>query len=325
MSGKAERTKPLTGERHAAGPLDHMRRASAVGFVAVALWALLALFTAGAGSVPPFQLSALTFAIGGVLGLATIALREGPGAGRALARALRLPARVWALSVGGLFGYHFCYFTALQNAPPAEASLIAYLWPLLIVLMSGLRPGVRLGAWHVAGAVAGFTGAALLVLDGAGVGMAGRLVAGAGVGHAIALVAALIWSGYSVLLPLAGKAPTDSVAGFCLVVAALSAGAHLTLETTVWPADAWAWAAVIGLGLGPVGAAFYAWDFGCRRGDIQLLGVSAYAAPVLSTVALIAAGIAEAGWQLAAATCLITLGAALAAYGSHRARPKRLT
>ncbi|MEL6481450.1 MAG: DMT family transporter, partial [Pseudomonadota bacterium] len=138
-----------------------------------------------------------------------------------------------------------------------------------------------------------------------------------------ALLCALIWSGYSVLSRVVGEAPTASVAGFCLAVAALSGLAHLALEETVWPDGALGWAAVLGLGLGPVGAAFYAWDVGCKRGDIQLLGVSAYAAPLLSTLALVLAGIAEPTSRLALAAFLITAGAGLAAWGSARAGAAR--
>ncbi len=285
--------------------------ATATGFGAVLLWALLALFTVGAGPVPPFQLTAICFLIGGLIGVADMARR-----GLDPVRVLAQPPRVWALGIVGLFGYHFFYFTALQNAPPAEAGLIAYLWPLLIVLLSGLLPGERLGAMHVAGALAGLAGAALLI--------GGRAAFGFGPGHLFgygaALLCALIWSGYSVLSRIVGNAPTHAVAGFCLAVAALSALAHLALEDTRWPAGALAWVSVLGLGLGPVGLAFYVWDIGVKRGDIQLLGVSAYAAPLLSTLVLVAAGFAEATWRLGLAAVLITAGAALASWGSARAR-----
>ncbi|MGF1551736.1 MAG: DMT family transporter [Paracoccaceae bacterium] len=284
------------------------------------LWALLALFTVGTGRVPPLQLTAMAFAVGGTIGLAAIVSRPGPTA-PALGRALAQPVRVWALGVAGLFGYHLAYFTALDNAPPAEAGLIAYLWPLLIVLFSGLLPGQRLGGLHVAGGLLGLAGAALLILGERGLSTpeAAHLP-----GYAAAIACALIWSGYSVLSRVVGEAPTDSVAGFCLVVAGLAALAHLALEATVWPEDALGWAAVLGLGLGPVGAAFYAWDHGCKRGDLQLLGVSAYAAPVLSTAALVAAGVAAPSWRLFAAAGLIALGAGLAALGSaRRARAAR--
>ena len=54
-------------------------------------------------------------------------------------------------------------------------------------------------------------------------------------------------------------------------------------------------------------------DIGMKRGDIQLLGVASYAALLLSTLALVASGIARPTWTIALAAVLITLGAALAA------------
>jgi len=38
---------------------------------------------------------------------------------------------------------------------------------------------------------------------------------------------------------------------------------------------------VVALGLGPVGLAFFTWDVGMKRGDIQMLGTLSYAAPLL--------------------------------------------
>jgi drug/metabolite transporter (DMT)-like permease len=119
------------------------RRATAIGLVAVLLWALLALLTVRTAPVPPFQLNAICFAIGGLAGLVW------SGATGGLSRLREVPPAAYLLGIGGLFGYHAFYFTALRLAPPAEASLIAYLWPLLIVLMSGLLPGERLRPGHL--------------------------------------------------------------------------------------------------------------------------------------------------------------------------------
>jgi drug/metabolite transporter (DMT)-like permease len=107
-----------------------MARATLIGFSAVAMWALLALLTDASGSMPPFQLSAICFAIGTAVGLVARLLIRAPDARE------KIPPQVWLIGVAGLFGYHFFYFTALRNAPAVEASLIAYLWPLLIVLGS---------------------------------------------------------------------------------------------------------------------------------------------------------------------------------------------
>lgn len=289
--------------------MDHAARtrATAIGFTAVLLWALLALFTVGSAPVPPLQLNAMCFAIGGALGVVWLIARGGAG------RLRGVPLRVYLFGTAGLFGYHALYFAALRLAPPAEAGLIAYLWPLLIVLFSGLLPGERLGAGHLLGALSGFAGAALIV--GAGAAFDGAALPG----YALAFACALTWSGYSVLSRRLGKIPTESVVVFCLATAILSVPLHLVFEETVAPAGALGWASVIGLGLGPVGLAFYVWDHGVKRGDIQLLGVASYAAPLLSTLILVAFGIAAPGWRLLAAALLITGGAALAARASLRA------
>ena len=281
------------------------RNATLVGFTAVLLWSLLALFTVGSAPVPPFQLAAMTFVVGGLLGLIWTMVT---GQGAAL-RSVRW--QVYAFGTAGLFGYHALYFSALRLAPAAEAGLIAYLWPLFIVLMSGFLPGERLKVLHVIGAILAFAGAALIVLRGAG-GISGEALPGLG----LAFLCALTWSAYSVMSRRFGEVPTASVTVFCLATSVLSALAHLAFEQTVWPEASVGWLSILALGLGPVGLAFYTWDFGVKRGNIQLLGVASYAAPLLSTLALVAAGITDPSAVLLISAVLITAGAALAARAS---------
>jgi drug/metabolite transporter (DMT)-like permease len=284
--------------------------ATLIGFCAVLLWSALALMTTRSGEVPPFELAAITFAIGGACGLVFAAAR-----GRL--SALAQPLRVWAVGIGGLFGYHALYFAALRRAPPADASLIAYLWPLLIVLFSAALPGERLRARHVIGALLGFAGAATLFLARGASGDPVR--EGALVGYGLALACAFVWSGYSVLSRGLKETPTDAVAGFCLATSALATVCHILFETTVIPEGAAQWAAIVGLGLGPVGLAFYVWDYGVKHGDIRVLGVAAYAAPVLSTLILVAAGVAPATPALGVACALIVGGALVATRGGRSA------
>lgn len=282
--------------------------ATVLGFGAVLMWALLALLTVRTVPVPPFQLTSMSFAIGGTLGLCWVTI-----AGEF--RSLRtVNWKIYAFGTAGLFGYHFFYFSALRLAPAAEAGLIAYLWPLLIVLLSGLLPGERLKSGHIIGGLIGFAGAAVIVTQGEA-----RFEASAGLGYGLALLCALTWSSYSVVSRKFGQTPTSSVAVFCLATALLSGIAHMCLEVTVWPVEITAWLAIIGLGIGPVGLAFFVWDVGVKRGDIQLLGVASYAAPLLSTFVLVAAGIADLTWALLVASVLITLGAVLAARASRSA------
>lgn len=280
--------------------------ATTIGFLAVLLWALLALFTVGASEVPPLQLNAVCFGIGGSIGViwTTASGRWGELKG--------IPLSVYAFGTVGLFGYHFLYFSALRAAPPAEAGLIAYLWPLLIVLFSGLLPGERLRPLHLLGAALSFAGAALIVAKGAS--FSGEH----GLGYALAQACAVTWAGYSVLSRRLGTIPSMVVTVYCLATAGLSLLAHLALEETVWPSTGMGWASMIGLGLGPVGAAFYVWDIGVKRGNIQLLGTASYAAPLLSTLVLILAGIAAPSTALVVSALLITTGAGLAAYQSRQ-------
>lgn len=282
-------------------------RATAIGFSAVLMWSLLALFTIGSAPVPPFLLNALTFGIGGMLGLVWT-LRNGIG------RLRGISWRVYAFGIVGLFGYHALYFTAFRIAPAAETGLMAYLWPLFLVLSAGLLPGEKLRPLALVGAVVAFAGAALIVL--------GRDAGGAatGTGLALGFLCALVWAGYSTLSRRLGDVPTESVTVYCLGTAVLSLAVHFAVETTVWPIGAGGWLSVLALGIGPVGLAFFTWDIGMKRGDIQLLGVASYAAPLLSTLALIAAGVTSASWTILAAAVLITAGAALAAKASAGGR-----
>ncbi|RED31245.1 EamA domain-containing membrane protein RarD [Rhodopseudomonas thermotolerans] len=278
------------------------RVATLIGLSAILMWSLLAVMTVATGTIPPFQLAAMTFAIGALAAAVGWIVR--PGA----IRALRQPPLVWAVGVGGLFGYHALYFLALRLAPPAEAGLLNYLWPLLIVLFSSLLPGERLKLHHVAGALLGLAGTVLL-FTGNGAAIERAYLPGL----AAAFVAAFVWASYSVLSRRLSAVPTDAVAGFCLATALLAALVHGLIETTVWPDGGLQWMAIVALGIGPVGAAFYAWDIGMKRGDIRVLGAASYATPLLSTAFLIVAGYARPTAALAVAALLIAGGGLLAA------------
>ena len=133
-------------------------RATLVGSGAILLWSALTLLVTFVPGVPPFQLVAVTFFIGSVVVLVKWYL-----AGQCTVERLIHPWRVWLLGIAGIFGYHAFYFAALYLAPPLEANLINYLWPLLIVLFSALLPGERLRWFHGLGALMGLAGTAILI------------------------------------------------------------------------------------------------------------------------------------------------------------------
>ncbi len=278
------------------------RTATLIGLSAIVMWSLLAVLTLATGTVPAFQLLAMSFAIGALAAASGLVAR--PGA----VRALRQPPLVWAVGVGGLFGYHALYFLALRFAPPAEAGLLNYLWPLLIVMFSALLPGERLLPHHIVGALLGLAGTVLLFVGNATAFKPAFLP-----GLGAAFLAAFVWAAYSVMSRRLKSVPTDAVAGFCLATALLAALMHAMFEVTVWPQGALQWLAILALGVGPVGAAFYAWDIGMKRGDIRVLAAASYATPLLSTSFLIIAGFARPSATLAFAAALIAGGGLIAA------------
>ena len=281
------------------------RAATLAGFAAILMWSALAVLIVATGAVPPFQLTAMTFAIGALAGAIVLAWR------RDWAFVTNMTASAWLHGVGGLFFYHALYFFALRFAPPAQAGLVNYLWPLLIVLLSGFLPDERLRFRHLIGALLGFAGTFIL--------FAGRenfaLAAQAWPGYAAAFAAAFIWAGYSVLSRVMMAAPSSAVVPFSAITALLAAICHLALETTVWPESFGAWLALLALGLGPVGIAFHLWQIGMKHGNMRLLGVMAYAAPLLSTGLLIVFDLAASSMMLIVSAILIVGGGLIAARG----------
>jgi drug/metabolite transporter (DMT)-like permease len=283
-----------------------VRASTGVGLIAVLLWASLATLTVLAKGIPPLQLEAMSFAVGA--GIGGIYLAMVPGARREL-RHLTWPAVL--LGVGGLLGFHFFYFLSLAHAPPLQANLLNYLWPLFIVLFSALLPGEqgKLRWHHIAGALLALAGAVLAITGGR---LDGASFSGAALGYGAALAAALTWACYSVLSRLFAAVPSSAVTIYCAATALGAALGHSAAEETVWPLSATQWLAVALLGLGPVGLAFYVWDYGCKHGDLRVLGAAAYFAPLLSSAMLMAFGLAEATAAIWIAASLITLGALLA-------------
>jgi drug/metabolite transporter (DMT)-like permease len=191
-----------------------------------------------------------------------------------------------------------------------------YLWPLLIVMFSALLPGERLAPHHIIGALLGLAGTVLLFAGNSGDGFAPGQVPGL----IAAFVAAFVWAAYSVMSRRLKSVPTDAVAGFCLATALLAAAVHALVEVTVWPDSLAQWLAIAALGVGPVGAAFYAWDIGMKRGDIRVLGAASYATPLFSTSFLILAGFARPSAGIAIAALLIAGGGLIAAKDMLRKR-----
>lgn len=244
----------------------------AAALAAILLWSALAWFGLALSGWPPFLLVGSALLLGALAGLPRI-------------RDWRVPPAALALGVYGLFGFHFLLFMGLRNAPPVEANLVNYLWPLLIVLLAPLfTPGLRLAARHVLAGVAGFAGAALVVTG-------GRLSLESAhlPGYAMAAGSALVWATYSLASRRFADIPSGAVGAYCLASGLAALACHALLEPRHVPAPR-DLLFLAGLGIGPMGAAFYLWDYALKRGDPRAIGALAYLTPMLSTLLLVAAG-----------------------------------
>jgi drug/metabolite transporter (DMT)-like permease len=263
---------------------------------AIALWASLASLGVSLTHVPPFLLTGIALIIGSVPAWPFV-LRD--------PSQWRIPLRTLALGVYGLFAYHFLLFIALRHAPPVEANLVNYLWPLFIVVLSPVvLPGVALRLPHVLAALLGFAGAAIAIAGGRE--LSGTLAWG----YVPALAAAFIWATYSLMTKRVAAFPTTAIGLFGLVSGALSLLCHAALEPSValQPRD---WALLAVLGLGPLGGAFFLWDKALKLGDARHIGILSYITPLASTALLIVVSGRPFSASIALATVMIISAAVM--------------
>ncbi|CAN7192791.1 MULTISPECIES: DMT family transporter [unclassified Variovorax] len=274
--------------------------ATLYALAAIALWGTLASLGTSLSHLPPFLLTGLALMIGSVMSWPAV-LRD--------RRAWTVPPRTLALGVYGLFGFHFLLFIALRYAPPVEANLVNYLWPLfMVVLAPALLPGVWLRPLHVVAALLGFAGAAIAILGTRGAGAASA--SSAYWGFAPALGSAFIWASYSLWTRRVPTFPTAAIGLFGLVSGALSLLCHALLE----PAAALTsrdWLLVALCGLGPLGAAFFLWDMALKRGDVRQIGILSYITPLASTALLLMVTARPLSWTIALAAALIISAAVM--------------
>lgn len=265
---------------------------------AIFLWASLASLATLLSNIPPFLLTGIGLILGSLVSLPS--LRSG-------ITPWKIPVKTLQIGVYGLFGYHFMLFLALQTAPAVEANLVNYLWPLLIVLLSPIfTKSLSLNFRYVLAALSGFAGAVLAITSGG----SGFGFSSIEVGYFFALAAAVIWATYSLATTKVPRFPTPAIGLFALVSGVLAIGAHFLFEpaASISTSD---WLLLLGLGIGPLGGAFYLWDAALKIGDPRRIGLLAFLTPLLSTALLVVVSGNSLSWQLLVATGLIVGGALL--------------
>ena len=274
-------------------------RSDQAALAAIGLWSTLAPLGSILGDLPPFFVTGFGLLIGSLLALFV---------SRGRLDRLKIAGKTLSIGVFGLFGYHAALFSALQLAPAVQANLVNYLWPLLIVVLAPIfLPGTSLVAKHIIAALVGFVGAALAITSG------GSITQGGLLGYLFALLAAVIWASYSLLTKRVASFDTAAVGLFAFVSGLLALLVHLVIEPAVSPTGS-QWLLLVVLGMGPLGGAFYLWDYALKNGDPQRIGLLSFLTPLLSTTLLLLVTGRELTWLLLLSGTLI-IGAAF--FGSR--------
>ena len=282
------------GDLPSVPPLRPKARAASLALGAVLLWATWPTLATWAHPAPPFLILALGSATGFAVSLARA---TATGQRRAF---LRTPSRTLLLVAGGLLTNNVLYLMAMLRIGPAEANVISYLWPILLVLIVSRMDGSRLTRGQWLGIGAAFAGAALAIgpTFTQGFDPLGVLLAFSS-GLTFAVYAAIRSRGqerHNVIGPSMG------------LMAALAMGLHLAFETT--PQLAWPQLlAIAAIGVAPLTLSNVLWDHASRTGHMATISGLAYLTPLAGLVLLSLLGAAAVSWGTVAGAVLIVAGA----------------
>lgn len=179
---------------------------------------------------------------------------------------------------GGIFFYHYIYYLALERAPLAEGAILATTWSLWIVIFSSVIQLRRLAPSILGAAFLGFAGAALVIAAGKELSFASTHVHG----YLLALVCGIIWSSFSVGLPLF-RLKIEPMTGFTLLTAIASGILFLFTAPHEMPTSS-AMLSAIYLGAIPLGFSFFLWNRAITGGNMVIIGFLSYLTPPLAVL-----------------------------------------
>jgi len=274
------------------------------GWATILLWSISALSIAYTPQFPPFFLAASTSLIGAIL----FSQRWITDRSR-LHAALSQPWQVWLLFALAVVGYRGFYLSGLKMAPTIEANLIQYLWPILIVLLGHFVDRRKPTLTVMLSVSAGFLGVVLIALSKSDHSFTWHLT----LGHLSALFAGIAWATYSVFTKKYSDAPGDMIGVMHIAATIFFSILHCTCEVPVsWNlVDTAHWIALLQLGIA-ISLGYSWWNEAMTKGSRDLMAVSAYFIPLLSTLLLILFGNDEMRREVAIAAGLILSGGVLA-------------
>ena len=275
-------------------PFGPKARAVSLALGAVLFWATWPTLATWAQPAPPF----LSLALGSAAGFAlSLARATATGQRRAF---LRTSPRTLLLVAGGLLTNNALYLLAMPRIGPAEANVISYLWPILLVLIVSRLDRSRLMRGQWLGIGAAFAGAALAI---------GPTFARGfdPVGVLLAFASGLTFAVYAAIRSR-GREQHDVIGPSMGVMAVLAMGLHLAFETT--PQLAWPQLlAIAAIGIGPLTLSNMLWDLASRTGHLATISGLAYLTPLVSLLLLSLLGAATVSGGTAVGAVLTVVGA----------------
>lgn len=241
--------------------------AYAAAFLSIFLWASLASLSTFVTNIPPFFLTGVSILIGSLISLHKV-------------KTWKWDLKNIIFGVYGIAGFHIFYFLGLRNAPAIETNLVNYLWPLLIVILAPFVIKKPLTKFQIFGAILGFSGAVIAI---ASKGLSQESVLQ--IGYLFSFFSAVIWATFSLGLSKTQAYSVWQTGVYCLVSGAVCLLISFMSEERFEPSHK-DWIFLIIIGVGPLGAAFYLWDFAIKKiGAISVAPIS-YFTPVISTALL---------------------------------------
>ncbi len=186
--------------------------------------------------------------------------------------------RASLLGIWGIFFYHFLYYKTMDLAPMAEGTILATTWSFWIVVFSSLIAFRRLRPAVLATALMGLAGAGMVIATGKDLAFESSHMTGYG----LALGCGLIWSSFSVGLPLL-KLKKDPMTIFTIYAAMISLVMFILEPDGTLPGKQAFFSAVY-LGCVPLGLSFFFWNKALNTGNITIIGYLTYLTPPLAVL-----------------------------------------
>lgn len=269
---------------------------------AAVFWATWPIFALVAVPAPPFFILAVAAVTGFVASGAVFALR-----GR-VRDFLAVPLRTQVTVASGLLGTNGFFLFALPRIGAAEANIIAFLWPVLLVLILSRRDGIRLKKIQKIGIALGFTGAALAIDPTFSKGFDP-------VGILLAFLGGLSYALYSAAR--VGSAESRDVVGPSLGLLAIAAfGLHLITETRM-PLDRSNWLAIGCIGLFSLTLSNSFWSKAIKTDDLASISSIPYLTPLISLLLLVGLGVEIVSVSVVIGGVLVVTGAIVASIPPH--------